>query len=365
MIRAVGAVWANPYVRVVLLVMGAVLLFVVLRQTRLVWGSILLAVLFAYLLTPLVDAIERRGYHRGLGVAAVGLLFLLALAGFALLGIAVATQLSGLASEVPELVQTLWELPFRLARLVDPSFGNVFQQVFMASHQVADGLVREVVPSIEGLGAGGVTDGLASLAEFGTRIAVVLVLSLYLLYRFPGYAQSLFEAFPERHRPFAREMASKVDFSLGGFLRGQVVIAAFVGVLTGIGLTIVGVPLSLVLGVLAAIFNLIPFFGPLLVSIPTALLAMTGGFGQVVAALLVLLAVNVLDGNILTPLIYSRTIALDPITIIVAILFGAALFGLVGAILAVPVAAFLKLVYLDYYLPSRWYQRGAEDRTGT
>lgn len=361
MFQAARTVWANPYVRVVLMVLAAAAIFVVLRQTRAVWGSFLIAVLFAYLLTPVVDAVQRRGWHRSVGVALVAFLFLVALGGFALLGIAVATQLSSLASEVPLLVETLREVPFRLARLIDPRFGDVFQQVFMASHQVAEGLVQEVVPSIEGLGAGGVTDGLASLAGFGTQLMVVLVLSLYLLHRLPSYGESLFEAFPERHRPFAREVAAKIDFSIGGFLRGQVVIAAFVGVMSAIGLTIVGVPLSLVLGVLAAIFNLIPFFGPLIVSIPTAFLAMTGGIGQVIAALAVLLIVNMLDGNVLTPLIYSRTIALDPITIIVVILFGVTLFGLVGAIIAVPLAAFLKLVYLDYYRESRWYRRDSEE----
>lgn len=363
MLSAARTVWGNPYVRVVLMILAVAVLYVVLRQTRLVWGSFLLAVLFAYLLSPLVEAIDRRGWHRGLGVVLVGLLFLAFLAGFALLGVAVAAQLSTLARDVPELVETLREVPFRLARLLDPSFGEVFQQVFMTSHLVAERLLDELVPSLEGLGSGGVTASLASLAGFGTGLMVVLVLSLYLLYRLPDYGASLLEVVPERHRPFAQEMASKVDFALGGFLRGQVVIAIVVGVLSGIGLTIVGVPLSLVLGVLAAIFNLIPFFGPLIVSIPTALLAMTGGVGQVVAALLVLLAVNFLDGNVLTPLIYSRTIALDPITIIVVILFAATLFGLIGAILAVPVAAFIKLIYLDYYRNSDWYKHGRETAT--
>lgn len=363
MLSAARAVWANPYVRMVLFVLAAAALFVILRETRLVWGSFLLAVLFAYLLSPLLDVLERRGVHRGVGVALVGVLFLALLAGFALLGFAVAAQLSELASEVPELVEALRELPFRLARLVDPTFGEVFQQVFMTSNLLAERFMNEIVPSLENLGSGGVTDGLASLAGFGTGLTAVLVLSLYLLNRLPDYADSVLEAVPERHRPFVREMASKIDFALGGFLRGQVLIAVVVGVLTGVGLTIVGVPLSLVLGVLAAIFNLIPFFGPLLVAIPTALLAMTGGVGQVVVALAILVAVNLLDGNVLTPLIYSRTIALDPITIIVAILFAVTLFGLIGALLAVPVAAFLKLVYLDYYRESRWYHRGERARS--
>lgn len=361
MLNAVRTVWANPWVKTAVLVVVAFLVVAVLRETRLVWGSVLLALLIAYLLTPIVDWVQGRGFHRGVGVLLVALLVLLLLVGVGLLGIAVATQVSALSGEIPELVETLRELPFLLARLVDPSFGNVFQQVFMTAHVMSERIVNEFVPSLESLGTTGVTDGLAALVSLGTGFTAVLVLSLYLLYRFPGYAYHALLVVPERHRDFVREMAEKVDFSLGGFLRGQILIAALVGVLTGVGLTLLGIPLSLVLGVLAGVFNLIPFFGPLIAAVPTAVLAMTGGFGQVVAALAVLLAVNVLDGNVVTPLVYSRTISLDPITIIVTILFATTLFGLVGALLAVPIAAFAKLLYVDYYRDGRWYRHGPDE----
>lgn len=361
MFSAFRTVWANPYVRAALITLLAIGAFIVLRQTRLIWGSFLLALLIAYLLTPIVDGFQRRGYHRGVGVGVVALGAIVFLAGVSLLGIAVATQLSDLTREIPRLVETLRDLPFMLARLIDPSFGAVFQQAFMTAHLISERVVTELLPSIEGLGTGGLSDGLAALTRFGTAFTIVLVLSLYLLYRFPGYVRSSLEAVPERHRPFVSELVEKLDFALGGFLRGQILIAGFVAALTSIGLTLLGVPLSLPLGVLAGVFNLIPFFGPLIVAIPTAAVAMTGGFGQVVAALGVLLLVQTLDGNVVTPLVYSRTISLDPITIIVTILFAATLFGLVGALLAVPLAAFVKLLYVDYYRGSRWYLGTADD----
>ena len=353
---AVRTVLANPYVRTLVLLLAAVGLFLLLRETRLVWGSFLLALLIAYLLLPIVDWIESRGAHRGVGVLVVAVLVLMFLLGVGLLGVAVGAQLSTLANQIPRLVETLREVPFMVARLLDPTFDTVFQQVFMTLNVMSERLVDEVLPSIQGFGSGGVNDALAALGSFGTAFAAVLVLSLYLLYQFPGYARGALDAVPERHRPFAREIAEKVDFSIGGFLRGQILIAVFVGVLTSIGLTLLGVPLSLVLGVLAGVFNLIPFFGPLIVAVPTAVLAMTGGFGLVVAALGVLLLVNVVDGNVVTPLVYSRTISVDPITIIVVILLGATLFGLVGALVAVPIAAFVKLIYRDYYRESRWFR---------
>jgi predicted PurR-regulated permease PerM len=89
--------------------------------------------------------------------------------------------------------------------------------------------------------------------------------------------------------------------------------------------------------------------------VPTILMALTVGLTPALGALVVLVAVNQVDAHLLTPIIYSRTISLDPVTIVASILTGLVLFGLVGALVAVPIAAFVKLLYVDYYLTSRWY----------
>ncbi len=115
------------------------------------------------------------------------------------------------------------------------------------------------------------------------------------------------------------------------------------------------------LGVLTGVFNLIPFFGPIFVAVPTAIVAATVSWVHVAGALGLLLAINFLDGNVLMPLVYSRTVALDPVTILVAILFGAALFGLLGALLAVPFAAFVKIVYVEE-IQDRWHRDASEER---
>ncbi len=357
MVRSFGAVWLNPYVRVLVAILAAIALYFVLLATQFVWSTALIAFLIGYILSPLVTRIERGGVHRGIGVVAATLVFVLLLVGVWALGTAIAAQITTFAEELPRLVETLEEIPFLLARLVDPSFGAIFQQVYMTSQVFAQGLANEVLPSVAGVGAGGLTGMITTITSLGMQITIILVLSLYILYRYPVYAVSLLQAVPSRHREFVRELAQKADRSVGGYIRGQLLISAVVGVLSGIGLSLLGVPLAIPLAVLAGALNVIPFFGPIVVSIPTAMMALTLGVGQAVAAVAVLFLVNQIDAHVLTPLIYSRTIELDPVTIVLSILLGLALFGLVGALLAVPLAAFVKLLYVDYYLASRWYGR--------
>lgn len=347
MIAAIRAVWANPYVRVLVLAALAVVAFLVLRQTRLVWGSFLVAVVVAYLLSPVVDLAARLGYPRWTGVLAVAGLLLVATAGVGVLAILLSSQLASLGTEVPGLLEAVREGPFRLARLIDPSFGRVFEQVFATTYRLSGRLADDVIPSVQGVGVFGVRRALGALGDAGTSVALVVVASLYLMHRFPAYLASALEVVPPRHRPFVRNVADKVDRSVGGFVRGQLAIALAVGVLSVVGLSVLGIPLALVLGVLAGIFNLIPFFGPILVLVPTVIIAATVSWVHAIGAVAILLAINFFDGNVLMPLVYSRTVALDPVTILVAILFGASLFGLLGALVAVPAAAFLKVVYVE------------------
>ncbi|WP_253705236.1 AI-2E family transporter, partial [Thermus scotoductus] len=112
------------------------------------------------------------------------------------------------------------------------------------------------------------------------------------------------------------------------------------------------------LGFLAGVFNLIPFVGVIVSGVPALLLAATGGWGKVLLALLVLWLANQLEGNLLGPLIVGRSTRLHPVTAIAAILVGATLFGLWGALLGVPTAAFLKVLLEEYYKKSRFYREG-------
>ncbi|MEX2541515.1 MAG: AI-2E family transporter [Trueperaceae bacterium] len=354
MLHAAQQVWRNPYVRVAVGLLILYLLYRFLYWSRPVWGAVLAAYLIAFILHPLVAWAERRT-NRATGVALVALLLIALLAGLWFLGIQIAAQLSLFVEELPQLVSTLEELPFIMARAIDPSFGTTFQQVFQNLTAAARQLTEEVLPSLAAF-RGGLVESLTVVTSGGLQVVIVMVLSLYLVYNFPRYNRTILQAFPERHRGTALEVLDSVGFAVGGYIRGQLVIAAIVGLLVGTGLALLRIPLAAGLGLLAGVGNLIPFVGPIVASVPTFLFALTESWVHALVAIGVLLLVNIIDGNLLTPMVYSRIISLDPVTVLMAILFGSVLFGLWGAVAAVPVAVLLSLAYRDYYLTSSWYR---------
>lgn len=356
MLQAARQVWANPYVKVVVGLVALFLLYRFLHWSRAVWGSLLAAYLIAFILNPLVTWAEKRT-NRGTGVGLVALVLVGLLTGLWFLGISIAAQISLFVEELPQLANTLEELPFVVARLIDPSFGTTFQQVFQNLTAAAQQLIEEVLPSLAAF-RGGLIESLTVVTSGGLQVVIVLVLSVYLLYNFPRYNRALRQAVPQRYRETATELIERVGYAVGGYIRGQLIIAAFVGVLVGIGLALLQVPLAAGLGLLAGIGNLIPFVGPILASVPAFFFALTQSWFHALAALGVLLLVNIIDGNVLTPIIFSRVIALDPVTVLVAVLFGSVLFGIWGALAAVPVAVLLSLLYKEIYLESAWYQQG-------
>jgi len=112
------------------------------------------------------------------------------------------------------------------------------------------------------------------------------------------------------------------------------------------------------LGFIAGLFNLVPYLGVVVSLVPTVLLAFTVSGWTVVGALVVFLVANQLEANLFSPYILGRATELHPITVVLSILTGATLFGLWGAMLAVPTVAFTKVLYTDYYLPSRCHEQG-------
>jgi predicted PurR-regulated permease PerM len=231
--------------------------------------------------------------------------------------------------------------------------------VYVNLQGLIQSFLRDFLPRLETARGSnqGILHMLTRLGGGGAQLGIIFVLTLYFLYHFNRYTLSFLRAFPHRHRPMIEELTTNAGKSVGAYVRGQLLISVIVGFLTYLGLLLLGVPLALVLGVLTGLFNLVPFLGPILAAVPTVILAFTEGNTQVIGALLVLLVVNQIDANLISPMVMSRTNEVDPVTVIVAILFGIAFFGLFGAVIAVPIAAFLKVLYTNYYLEGHWYKR--------
>ncbi len=351
--------WGNVYLRFIMVALGLYLLYRFMLLTGDVWIALVVSYLIAYLLNPFVTWVERKS-NRVIAMAVLVLVLLLLVAFIGLLGVQISSQFSVILSQVPNLLETVQEIPYRLGRLLDPRFGNTFEQVFVGLQGFIQGLVRDFAPRLEsqdGNSTQGILQTLVQLGGGGAQVGVIFILSIYFIYNFERYTRSFIRAFPHRHRPMIEDLTITAGQSVGGYVRGQLLIAVIVGILTIIGFSLVGVPLALALGVLTGICNLIPYLGPIIAMVPTVIVAFTEGNATIIGSVVVLLVVNQIDGNIISPMVMARTAEIDPVTVIVAILFGIAFFGLLGAVIAVPIAAFLKVLYTNYYIEGTWYKR--------
>ena len=150
---------------------------------------------------------------------------------------------------------------------------------------------------------------------------------------------------PEGRRDEITGLAEKIGGALGGFFRGQLLVATFVGVASAVGLTLVKVPFAAVVGLIAGVFNLVPLIGPFIGAIPAVILGLLSG--EPIRALwgaLVLLGVQQIDNHIISPNVMGRTVKLHPITVMLTLLAAGSMFGIFGMLIAIPTIAALKAV---------------------
>lgn len=361
MFDALAKVWANPYARLVLIALGLALAVLFVRFTRRVWVIVLVAYLLAYLAHPLLSRLAQWRVPRSLGVLLVTAGLFLFFGAASVVSEEVVRHLARLAADLPGLLAPLGE---RLSRALPAASRLPLPAPLLEALSRAADAPQTFLSDLAGtlaaelrlvFGERTLLRGLALFVGGLTDLLAVVVLSLYLMWDFERINRSLILAWPGRYRPLALDLADKLERAVGGYVRGQVLVALSVALLYGVGLALIGVPLAAGLAFITGLFYPVPVVGILAALTPTLLLALSQGVPHFIGALLLFIVVNRAAEIVVSPLIMGRTTDLHPATMFIAIVAGAVFFGLAGALVAIPVAAFLKLLYTDYYLKSRWY----------
>jgi predicted PurR-regulated permease PerM len=314
---------------------AVVLAYVLLRAIGGVAGQlvlIVLALVFALGLDPMVSWLERRGWRRGWGVAAVTLGFLLVVAGiFAVIIPAIVTQVQEFVRAAPGLVQRLQDRSSALGRL-------------NAHYHVLDSLKSD----LSGGGGKLPLNGLLNigLAVFGTLTAtvIVLVLTVYFLANLPRIRGVVYRTFPASRRDRARELADEISTRVGGYVLGNLLTSVIAGLGTFVFLEIAQVPFALALGVLVAVLDLIPVVGSTIGGILVTLVALSVSPAVAIASAVFYIVYRLLEDYLLVPRVMNRAVDVPPVLTIVALIIGGALLGIVGAFLAIPAAAVVQLL---------------------
>jgi predicted PurR-regulated permease PerM len=358
---AFTTIWANPYVRVAVGLLVAAVLVVLFVATQPAGALFLTALGLAYLMNPLVDLLQRHRVRRPFSVALIATALVVSLGllsqyAVGTIGTIVTEGEDGLtlAETVPEFFLSL---PDRIEALLPERVRGTARAPLDALDRSIEGVDERLVPYLEQLTVGtyGFLRGTVSQV---VNAVLVLILTVYVLIDFERISASRWGAVPRPYLEPVRSLAGTLDRVTGAYVRGQLLIAGLVGLMVFVGLTLVGLPGAGVIGLLAGILNVVPFIGSVVPIIPAVLIAIGGGWVQVILVLVVFAVANQIDTHALTPLVLSRSTELHPVTVMLAVVGGFALGGLVTAILAVPAVAFLKALYEEYYPRSGFYRSG-------
>jgi predicted PurR-regulated permease PerM len=191
-------------------------------------------------------------------------------------------------------------------------------------------------------------------------IFVILFVGVFLAADPQTYRNGILRLVPPEKRPRAQDVLDALVFTMKRWLLGRIIVMVIVGLVTWIGLAMLGVPLALVLAVLAGILEFIPNFGPILASVPAILIAWTESSTLALYVILLYLAIQQAESFILTPLVLKETVKLPPVLTIAALLSMGALLGPAGVLLATPVTAAVLVLVKKLYVEDTLGDEGAE-----
>ena len=357
----VSLVWLRPWLWfAAILVLGGLLWLL---------GPVLtpfaVAALLAWVADPLVSRIERRGRSRSTAVTLVFLMMsLLVVLVVLLLVPMLKTQIEQAGEWGPKL--GVWitgtAIPWvesrfsvSIAAYVDPAeLGNLLK----AHWQQAGGVAANVIGGLS-------KSGLAFLALVANLLLIPLV-TFYFMRDWRGMISAVHELIPRPLEPTVVRLARESDDVLGGFLRGQVSVMIALGLIYGVGLSLIGLDLGFLIGMVAGLLSFVPYLGTAigLVAAVIATLVEHGDLFHLVLVCAVFSGGQLIEGFVLTPWLVGDRIGLHPVAVIFAIMAGGQLFGFLGILLALPAAA-VFMVLLRYaherYTQSLLYR---EDRDG-
>lgn len=323
----------------------AIVCLVLLYVLRGVLSPVLVAFALAYLLDPAVDRLEALRVPRSVGIAVLLLVSLIVLTlGTLLIVPSVAHDLAALATELPAAVSRLlgrlqhWLADYGIEL---PHSG---QEALAAIQEHARSLAPNAVV-VARTSALAVLGGTVSVASAIGALVVVPVLAFYLLRDFDLMVAAAVELLPARIRERAVLMGREVDLVLGQFVRGQLIVMAILGVLYAAGFTLVGVRLAVPIGIVAGLISFIPYVGSAL-ALALALLMTALHFGslaQFAGVVVVYAVIQTLEGFVITPHIVGDKLGLSPVWVLLALMAGGELFGFMGVMLALPVAAVVNV----------------------
>ena len=315
-------------------------------------------VALAYVQVPLADRLERLGMNRTVAALLIVTTVVLALLAIALLVVPyVMQQLMSLISTLPTHVSRLRDI------VADPNRPWLNWLVSGEQNKAVSELVGHASAWLTKF-AYSLWSGGKALVSFASIVIIMPVVTFYLICDWHGMLKILDSWIPVRHRETVHELAREIDKAISGFLRGQFVVCLLLGLYYAIALTLVGLQFGLLIGVVAGLITFVPYVGSLTGLLVASAVAITQFWPEwqwIVAVVVIFLVGQFVEGNIIAPKLVGERVGLHPVWMIFAMFAFGYLFGFVGLLLAVPLAAAIAVLFrfgVRRYLASPIYTGG-------
>ncbi|WP_176720485.1 AI-2E family transporter [Desulfuribacillus stibiiarsenatis] len=308
----------------------------------------IVSIIIAYLLNPLVNILHQKGFSR---LTAVLFIYIVSILGIVLLFIQYIpdfiVQLKEFAEQVPELMKSLENGINTYYQNRDIFPESVQFGIEASLYRVEEGITESISNFLSYLGN--------SLPKIMAFIVVPFVV-FYMLKDLQVLENFIITLFPKKYRREMLKLFRNIDEALGNYVRGQITVCVVVGVLSYIGYRIIDIKYPLLLALLVAITNIIPYLGPIIGAAPALFIAATVSPVMIIKVLVVNIIVQQLEGNVISPQIIGKKLHLHPLSIIFVLLLGGQIAGLFGLIFAVPILAVGKVVtqhVVSYYMQKK------------
>jgi predicted PurR-regulated permease PerM len=301
----------------------------------------IIALIISYVLNPIVNLLNHRKVPRTVAVLLIYAVFILTVTVILMNLIPMfVTQLNELNEHLPEFTMRAQSIMITFNQndfLPESVRMGINNAIYQAEQQLAEAIA-------------------GFINRIGTTLGVVFVafiipfLAFYMLKDLQLIEKTVLTFVPTNHKRRTIRLVQDIDKALGNYIRGQFLVCIIIGVFAYIGYWLIGAPYPLLLAAVVGIFNIIPYVGPFFGAAPAMILASTVSLKMVLLVVVVNMACQMLEGNVVSPQVVGRTLHMHPLLIIFALLVGGEIGGIIGMILAVPTFAVAKVIFHHVFL---------------
>lgn len=342
-------------------------LIAIIRRILEIFKPLIIGIIIAYLLDPLVGFYTRKCKYnplckwqekrnkdvtRTVGTSLTALTLVASVGLFILIitlninAVLASNKVEGFIANIKEYIRYFEQMFNNVIQTIEQfnlpiSSTNFLNRLYGMADWFTSMLAEKAIGIATGIGSNAISIGL------GIVVGFYLVQDKYRLLK--GWNRMLDFVLPHKVRKYVSTIGKDLDYAFSGYIRGQLIDAVIMAGLISLALTLIGLDFAIIIGIIAGIFNIIPYFGPVVGFILAGIIGSIGPEPQKgIYAMVAVLILQQIDGWFIVPKVIGNSVKLHPVTVLLAIVIGGELFGLVGILLGVPVAAFIRVTIMRY-----------------